>query len=120
MSAAQTMDRIDEGLPKLWTIRHALCLRNARPDWFGAESNYRALKATGTKKQHVIAYMRADSVITIVPRMVVTLAGRWANTAVALPKGEWKNCLTGETVDGGKVLIEGLLRQFPVALLARQ
>ena len=120
MSAAEVMERIDEGLPKLWTIRHALCVRNERPEWFRADSGYRALKATGTKKEHVIAYMRGDSVITVVPRHVVTLAGKWSNTAVALPKGRWKNCLTGEVVEGGKVLMDGLLQQFPVALLARE
>jgi (1->4)-alpha-D-glucan 1-alpha-D-glucosylmutase len=68
----------------------------------------------------VIAYLRGDNVITVVPRHVVTLAGVWGNTAVALPKGRWRNRLTGEAVDGGAVTIEGLLEKFPVALLVRE
>jgi (1->4)-alpha-D-glucan 1-alpha-D-glucosylmutase len=119
MSAGQVMERMEDGLPKLWTIYHALCLRRTHPEWFGAGSGYRALKATGVKKAHVIAYLRGDSVVTVVPRMVVTLAGKWASTAIALPKGQWKNRLTGERVEGGKVAVEGLLQEFPVALLVR-
>jgi (1->4)-alpha-D-glucan 1-alpha-D-glucosylmutase len=120
LSAAQVMERLEEGLPKLWTIRHALHLRRERPEWFGAEAGYRPLRATGTKKAHVIAYMRGDNVITVVPRMVITLAGVWGNTAVALPKGRWKNCLTDEVVSGGAVPMDGLLEKFPVALLVRE
>lgn len=120
MPVAQVMERMEDGMPKLWTIHHALCLRQQYPGWFSAESSYRALKATGTKKSHVIAYMRGDSVVTVVPRLVVTLAGKWATTALALPKGQWKNCLTGERIEGGKVAVEGLLREFPVALLIRE
>jgi (1->4)-alpha-D-glucan 1-alpha-D-glucosylmutase len=119
LSAGQVMERMEDGLPKLWTIYHALCLRRTHPEWFGAGSGYRALKATGVKKAHVIAYLRGDSVVTVVPRMVVTLAGKWASTAIALPKGQWKNRLTGERVEGGKVAVEGLLQEFPVALLVR-
>ena len=120
LSAAEVMERIDEGLPKLWTINRALCLRREHPEWFGAESGYRALRAIGSKKAHVIAYLRGDNVITVVQRLVITLAGKWANTAVALPKGRWTNRLTGETIEGGKATMEDLLREFPVALLVRE
>jgi (1->4)-alpha-D-glucan 1-alpha-D-glucosylmutase len=120
LSVAQVMERIDDGLPKLWTISHALHLRRERPEWFGEESGYRPLRAIGSKKAHVIAYLRGDNVITVVPRLVITLAGKWANTAVALPKGRWTNRLTGETIEGGKAAMEDLLREFPVALLVRE
>jgi (1->4)-alpha-D-glucan 1-alpha-D-glucosylmutase len=120
MQAAQVMERMDEGLPKLWTIRHALHLRRERPEWFGAESGYRSLRATGTKKAHVIAYLRGDNVVTVVPRLVVTLAEKWGNTAVALPKGQWRNRLTGASVAGGKAEMDALLHEFPVALLVRE
>lgn len=120
LTAAQVMERLEEGLPKLWTIRHALHLRRERPEWFGADAGYRPLKATGTKKAHVIAYLRGDNVITVVPRLVVTLAGVWGNTAVALPKGRWKNRMTGDVVEGGAVGVKGLLEEFPVALLVRE
>jgi (1->4)-alpha-D-glucan 1-alpha-D-glucosylmutase len=120
MSVKQVMERMDEGLPKLWTIHHALQLRKARPEWFGAESGYRPLLISGAKKQHALAYLRGENVITLVPRCTVKLADKWANTAVALPKGEWRNPLTGEMVKGGRVAVEELTREFPVALLVRE
>ena len=57
------------------------------------------------------------SVITVVPRLSVTLRARWGDTAVMLPEGEWKNLLSGQRVQGGKVAVEALLRDFPTALL---
>jgi (1->4)-alpha-D-glucan 1-alpha-D-glucosylmutase len=120
MSVKQVMERMDEGLPKLWTIHHALQLRKTRPEWFGAESGYRPLLISGAKKQHALAYLRGENVITLVPRWTVKLAEKWANTAVALPKGEWRNRLTGETVKGGRIAVEELVREFPVALLVRE
>jgi (1->4)-alpha-D-glucan 1-alpha-D-glucosylmutase len=120
MPAAKVMERMDDGLPKMWTIYHALHLRKEMPECFGEESGYRPLRATGAKKAHVIAYLRGENVITIVPRLVATLAESWGNTAVALPKGQWRNRLTGGSVAGGKTEMEGLLREFPVALLVRE
>jgi (1->4)-alpha-D-glucan 1-alpha-D-glucosylmutase len=120
MSVKQVMERMDEGLPKLWTIHHALQLRKTRPEWFGAESGYRPLLISGAKKQHALAYLRGENVITLVPRWTVKLAEKWANTAVALPTGEWRNRLTGETVKGGRIAVEELVREFPVALLVRK
>ncbi|MDP9052392.1 MAG: malto-oligosyltrehalose synthase, partial [Acidobacteriota bacterium] len=38
-AAAEAMRRADEGLPKLWTIHRALCLRRERPQSFGAEAD---------------------------------------------------------------------------------
>jgi (1->4)-alpha-D-glucan 1-alpha-D-glucosylmutase len=61
--------------------------------------------------------MRGENVITIVPRLSVTLRARWGDTAVMLPEGEWRNLLSGQTVQGGKVAVEALLRDFPTALL---
>ena len=117
LSAAQVMARIDEGLPKLWTIHHALHLRRRHAEWFGAESAYQPLEAVGTKRGHVIAYLRGETVITVVPRLSVMLRSRWGDTAVTLPAGEWRNLLSGQTIEGGKVAVETLLRDFPTALL---
>jgi (1->4)-alpha-D-glucan 1-alpha-D-glucosylmutase len=111
------MERIDEGLPKLWTIHHALNLRRQHPEWFGAESAYQPLEAVGTKRAHVIACQRGENVITVVSRLSVTLRARWGDTAVMLPAGEWRNLLSGATVEGGRVAVEALLRDFPTALL---
>jgi (1->4)-alpha-D-glucan 1-alpha-D-glucosylmutase len=111
--------RIDEGLPKLWTIRQALGLRRRRPELFGAQGDYRPLEARGARAGHVVAFARAEAAITIVPRLVIGLGRDWSDTALDVPDGRWRNELTGESVSGGPVGLAALLRRFPVALLAR-
>jgi (1->4)-alpha-D-glucan 1-alpha-D-glucosylmutase len=127
MIASQVMERAPEGLPKLWTIHHALKLRRERPEWFGAAAGYTPLTVTGTKSEHAIAFQRGDSVVTVVPRWTMTLATDWSDTAIDLPSQEnqnnqsrWINRLSGRAVEGGRIALADLLREFPVALLARQ
>ena len=119
-AAAEVMRRADEGLPKLWTIHQALCLRRERPQSFGAEAAYTSLKVVGAKACHGIAYLRGAEIATIVPRFVTILGGEWKETAVELPKGRWTNRLTGAHVTGGRVAMAEVLRDFPVALLVRE
>jgi (1->4)-alpha-D-glucan 1-alpha-D-glucosylmutase len=56
--------------------------------------------------------------VVVVPRLVLGLGGDWADTALALPDGEWTDVLTGATRSGRPQLHE-LLADFPVAVLAR-
>jgi len=118
--AAQAMARAEEGLPKMWTIHRALEVRRERPEVFGAEGAYIPLVVEGTKSEYVIAYLRGDSVATVVPRLTMKMAGAWRRTIVTLPEGRWRNRLTNGMVNGGKVAVEDLLREFPVALLVRE
>jgi (1->4)-alpha-D-glucan 1-alpha-D-glucosylmutase len=118
--AAQVMMRIDEGLPKMWTIHKALELRRERPDCFGAEGEYTPLEVDGAKHDHVIAYLRGEDVVTVVPRLTLKLDGAWKDTIVVLPKGRWRNRLTGGVVAGGVITMKMLLKDFPVALLVRE
>jgi (1->4)-alpha-D-glucan 1-alpha-D-glucosylmutase len=119
-AAGEVMRRADEGLPKLWTIHQALCLRKEQPECFGAEAAYTPLEVQGPKAEHAIAYLRGASVATIVPRLTMMLGGEWEDTAVELPQGKWMNRLTGAAVLGGKVAMKEALRDFPVALLVRE
>jgi (1->4)-alpha-D-glucan 1-alpha-D-glucosylmutase len=119
-SIKEIMDREDEGMPKLWTIRQALRLRRRYPELFGPGATYRPLIAKGQGAQHVIAFVRADNVITVAPRMVMRLDGDWRATAIELPKGSWRNQLDGGREWRGKVSLAELLAEFPVALLSRQ
>jgi (1->4)-alpha-D-glucan 1-alpha-D-glucosylmutase len=117
--ATQVMYRADEGLPKMWTIHQALQLRQERPECFGAEAAYVQIEVDGTKHDHVIAFRRGDDVVTVVPRLIVKLAGVWRDTWVSLPEGRWRNRLTGRSLEGGSVAVKELLKDFPVALLLR-
>ncbi len=119
-SAALAMARMDEGLPKLWMIHRALMLRKRRPGWFGAEAAYTPLTISGKASNHAVAYLRGEAVITVVPRLPQTLAGAWGDTTLTLPSGRWSNELTGETLEGERVTVEELLKDFPVALLTSE
>jgi (1->4)-alpha-D-glucan 1-alpha-D-glucosylmutase len=117
--ATEAMRRDDEGLPKLWTIHQALCLRRQRPNSFGSEAGYQPLRVEGKKAAHGIAYLRGNDVATVVPRWTALLGGRWEDTTVELPQGRWTNRLTGSSLSGGRTAMSEALRNFPVALLVK-
>ena len=114
------MARIDDGMPKLWLIRNALAIRKRHPEWFGPQAGIEPIKARGARVDHVVAFMRGESVIAIVPRLVAKLAGDWRDTEVELPAGDWTNHMTGERLRGGSARLADVMRRFPVALLARE
>jgi (1->4)-alpha-D-glucan 1-alpha-D-glucosylmutase len=118
--ASQVMMRADEGLPKMWTIHKALEVRRERPDCFDGDAEYTPIEVDGAKHDHVIAYLRGEDVVTVVPKLTLKLDNSWKDTIVVLPKGRWRNCLTGGVVGGGVIAMKLLLRDFPVALLVRE
>ncbi|QHN04278.1 malto-oligosyltrehalose synthase [Granulicella sp. WH15] len=120
LKPAEVLTRMDEGMPKMFVIHHALWLRRQHPEWFGEGAEYVPVTVTGSKQPHVIAYLRADAVLTVAPRLTTTLAGKWEKTAVSIPKGKWRNRLTEAVFHGGVVPVEDLLKEFPVALLTRE
>ena len=113
-------ERAAEGLPKLWVTRQALRLRKKRPGAFGPKSSYRSITLKGRRAAHFIAFSRGEEILTVVPRLVLTLGSHWADTAFELPEGSWRNELTGESYPGGLVPLAKLLKGFPVALLSKQ
>jgi (1->4)-alpha-D-glucan 1-alpha-D-glucosylmutase len=113
----QVWNQRASGLPKMWLIQKALRLRGGIPDF--ATLNYLPVFATGAKASHVIAFSRGGRVMAVAPRFPLKLNRDWADTQIELPAGSWRNELTGETVSG-KINLAGLLKNFPVALLARK
>jgi (1->4)-alpha-D-glucan 1-alpha-D-glucosylmutase len=120
MEAEEIVKRMDSGMPKLWVTHRALCLRREKPEWFGANAAYTLLTVEGARKEHLVAYLRATRVATLVPRCTVRLGSSWAGTTVDLPQGNWKNVLTGELLNGGRQRIQTMLQRFPVALLTME
>lgn len=120
LSIPEIMAHMDDGLPKMHTIHRALTTRRERPEWFGESAGYTPILATGRKSDHAIAFLRGDSVLTVVPRWNMTLDNNWANTSIEIPQGEWLNRMTGEHITSGKILLSDLLREFPVALLTQK
>ncbi|HOO46487.1 MAG TPA: malto-oligosyltrehalose synthase, partial [Deltaproteobacteria bacterium] len=111
---------MDEGLPKLWVIVKALHLRRSRPELFGPEGSYTALYAQGTKAGHAVAFVRGEGAVCVVPRLVVSLDGDWADTKLELPCGYWHNIFTGDDTAGGPILLSEILKRFPVALFEKR
>jgi (1->4)-alpha-D-glucan 1-alpha-D-glucosylmutase len=120
MNVRDVLARMDEGLPKLWTIAKALAVRKKFPDSFGGEGKYMPLYAEGERKDHVVAFLRGNDVAVVVPRLTETVAKGWQQTTLKLPRGNWQNALTGASVSGGTLAVETVLAEFPVALLVRE
>ncbi len=119
MSVEKIMDRMDSGMPKLWVLYKALHLRREKPEWFGKDAVYVSLPVEGSKRVHLIAFFRGESVAILAPRWNVKLGSGFGATTVKLPMGSWTNLLTGETMGGGSTRVQQLFQKFPVALLVR-
>ncbi len=100
MTARQVMERACEGLPKLWTIHHALKLRREHPEWFNAAAGYTPLAVTGKKREHAIAFLRGDAVVTVVPRWSMKLGSDWADTTHRVARREEQRIALDESLDG--------------------
>jgi (1->4)-alpha-D-glucan 1-alpha-D-glucosylmutase len=111
---------LDDGAPKIFVVHECLKLRRKHPEWFGRDAGYTAVQAKGEKARHVLAFLRGDRVLTVVPRLPLTLAAAWDGTTVEVPAGHWRNRFTGNIVEGGTVEVEALLGEFPVGVLVRE
>jgi (1->4)-alpha-D-glucan 1-alpha-D-glucosylmutase len=109
MTVEETMQRMDEGLPKLWVVKQALSVREK----FGP---YAPLPVSGEAQDEVVAFSRGD-VAVIVARSARDI-GSWGDTTVDLPsRKNWRNLLTGDELAQSPVSLSGLFLRFPVALL---
>src|SRR5882724_803621 len=116
LSVAEIWKRRATGLPKLWLIQKTLALREAKEKLF--EGNYEPLFARGSKANHVVAFVRAGEVITIVPRFMLELKNHLADATLKLPEGNWRDEFSGDNFSG-EIIIAKLFQKFPVALLVK-
>jgi len=119
LSPDEILARMDEGLPKLWVIHKVLGLRKQQPEIFRSGA-YRPLYAQGQKADHVVAFLRSEQMVTVVPRLLLSLDRAWGDTRLELPSGHWRNQLTGDKIKGGKAVVRELLSPFPVVLLSKE
>ncbi len=120
LSCEEIWERMEEGHPKLWIVSQALGLRRRRPDVFGAKGSYGALSVHGEKSNHIVAYVRGERAVTVVPRLVLGLGNGWSNTTLELPQGRWRNILTDDVFAGSILQAEEVFARFPVGLLERE
>jgi (1->4)-alpha-D-glucan 1-alpha-D-glucosylmutase len=83
------------------------------------QSKYQPLVAQGARLGNLLAFMRGENLIAVVPRFSMTASGDWGDTQLSLPRGVWKNRFTGAVVHGAIGPAE-LFGVFPVALLVRE
>jgi len=104
--------------PKIRVVAAALRLRRERTATF-TDGGYTPVLADGPAAEHLVAFLRADDVLTAVSRLTVLLSETgWGDTALALPPGEWTDRISGGRFSG-RTLAAGLFADLPVALLER-
>lgn len=104
--------------PKIRITAAALRLRRRRPGTFLA-GGYTAVLASGSAREHIVAYTRGDEVLVAVSRWTVRLRETgWGDTVLPLPDGQWTDVLTDRQRRGGVSAAE-LFDDLPVALLER-
>jgi (1->4)-alpha-D-glucan 1-alpha-D-glucosylmutase len=108
----------DTGAAKLLVVSRVLRARRDHPEWF---DGYAPVEVTGSAADHVVAFDRGG-VVAVATRLPVSLAAEgWADTALQLPNGAWRDLLTGERFvsDIAGIAVDRLLARLPVALLVR-
>jgi (1->4)-alpha-D-glucan 1-alpha-D-glucosylmutase len=120
LSPEDIMGRMEEGLPKLWIVRSLLSLRAKHPECFRAGAAYEALPVAGGAAAHAMSFLRGGRVAVMVPRLPLTLDGRWEDTRVELPAGRWRSPFDETSTDGGAVRLSDLLSTVPVGVLVRE
>ena len=117
------LDALDAGSPaadldaeKLLVTSRALRLRRDHPDWFS--DGYVPVAAGGEAAAHVVAFQRGHAII-VATRLPVGLRqrGGWADTALEVPEGRWRDVLTGAEHDGPRPVLCDLALRLPVAIL---
>ena len=76
---------------------------------------YSPINAEGSKRDHLVGFLRGDRIAVFVPRLPLKLGDNWSATTVEVPPGKWQNVLTSEVVIGGRMRVQKLLQRFPVA-----
>lgn len=127
-----------DGRLKMYAISKTLCLRRQQPDLFRS-GEYHPLTVEGAKAEHVIAFVRRLSNVTIViavPRLIAGLLGDlnlpptgeniWQETRIVMPHFDHarnlRNVLTGEILpldrdgDSFDLRASALFSCFPVAI----
>jgi (1->4)-alpha-D-glucan 1-alpha-D-glucosylmutase len=115
LSAEEIWKRRDEGLPKLWLIEKTLAFRARHEEVFNGD--YEPVFPRGENMDHIVAFIRGGSAMTVVPRFTRSRVGEMP--VLHLPDGNWRSKFTGENFSG-EVVAGDLLKKFPVALLVRE
>jgi (1->4)-alpha-D-glucan 1-alpha-D-glucosylmutase len=110
---------VDDGAAaKMLVVARALQLRRDRPELF---TGYEAISVQGHAADHAFGFDRGGA-ITLATRLPVRLQrdGGWRDTAAVIPRGEYRDVLSGRSHSSDGVLqLSSVLAELPVALLVR-
>jgi len=118
MNVKKIMERMDDGLPKLWLIHKTLSFRKQYPELFSLKQ-YQGISADGEKSRHIEGFLRGDDIVVVVPRLLKSMGNSWENTNIKIPEGKWLNILDEKEYNGPAIKAEDLFGIFPVSLLVR-
>ncbi|HVL32557.1 MAG TPA: hypothetical protein VM600_03140, partial [Actinomycetota bacterium] len=120
------MDGLLDGTAKMYVVSRALRHRAGEPDLYRTGA-YAPVSATGTNREHCVAFARALGAtwsMTVVPRLTAGLGEEpdWRRTSLTLPTGapaEWREIFSdrGIRARNGKLPLTDVFGGFPVALL---
>jgi (1->4)-alpha-D-glucan 1-alpha-D-glucosylmutase len=78
------------------------------------------LRPSGTRDDHLVAYVRGHDVLVAVTRLPLGVADGWHGTTLDLPEGRWRSALHPDhDLVAGTVEVADLLAAAPVAVLER-
>ncbi|UVD59431.1 malto-oligosyltrehalose synthase (plasmid) [Rhizobium sp. Pop5] len=133
LSEAGPIAKLQAAALKQRIVGIGLRLRQRNPALF-AKGDYLPLKATGSRRDHVLAFARVhhgDFALVATPRMMfgwldpgVLFAGPefWEDTAITIPSplhGLKADLVTGKTIEpGGSISVAALLGSQPVGLIS--
>lgn len=117
------------GAVKAYIIWATLRYRAAHPDDF-ASGDYEPVDISGSEADRLVAFQRGERTVVLAPRLVAPLL---ENSDTLIPKGwidttlhfdgdtRFKELFTEKTVEsrGGRIRVDSLLNDFPVALLEK-
>lgn len=118
MTVAEIMERLDEGLPKLWLTTRVLEARQRYPEIFAGA--YLPVAASGRWARNIVAYCRGEAVVVAVPRLSTQINGDWGDTQLQLPEGRWRSLFTDQQFQSNTATAQDVFASFPVALLIRE
>ncbi len=122
-----------DGRIKQHVLSRLLLDRKESPALY-AEGDYRPLDVSGERAPHLLVFAREyrdDALLVIVPRLWAGLTegddlpldgGIWRDTAMVMPRGRWRNVMTGEdiAVENDRQRVGELLASLPFTVLRRR
>jgi len=131
---SRLLETPEDGRLKLYVIWKTLCLRRQIPKVFET-GEYVPLGVSGTKADHIVAYLRTShdtSILVVAPRLIATLLNGdgdnvdvppvgptvWNDTHLLLPvlnSGDYRNIFSGKYLDPQKINSNGEFKKIAIS-----